>query len=382
MIYFPKSSQDATTLQGEFRAGGTDLQERRHLGISPGNLIDLRDIPGLDKIEGLEVAPGMMSAVPGAAPSTSGTGQATGAGTKTPASKPGVMPAVKAVGKPASAQAPAAPALPAPRVGPEAGGLRLGAKVVLATLAQDARVKQHYPALAITAGGLATPEIRAAATLGGSLLQRVRCWYYRNPGFECLKKGGATCFARQGDHHYHACIDLGPCIAPHPSSMGMALLAYDAEVEVQGAPGRTMAQLLGDGKDARRENTLEPQALVTSVLLPAPWVGEKSAYFRAISRARAEWPLVEVVVRLKVDSNIVDARVAVGGVANIPLRLPKVEQALIGKSVSAATLPETLKAAAALAWDGTRALPMTEYKGELLVSTVLETLERALQGGV
>ena len=82
--------------------------------------------------------------------------------------------------------------------------------------------------MAASAHGLATPQIRHLATLGGNLAQRSRCWYFRNPHIACLKKGGSDCPARSGNHLYHVAFDLGPCVAPHPSTMAAALLAYDA----------------------------------------------------------------------------------------------------------------------------------------------------------
>ena len=102
------------------------------------------------------------------------------------------------------------------RVGPHGPGLRIGAGVRLAALAEDARVAASWPGLSAAAHGLATPQIRAVATVAGSLLQDVRCWYYRDPAANCLKKGGDTCLARASDASTHACWDFGACIAPHP----------------------------------------------------------------------------------------------------------------------------------------------------------------------
>ncbi len=101
----------------------------------------------------------------------------------------------------------------------DAGGAKVGARVTIAAFAADPKIQAAYPGLAAAAGGLATPQIRAVATMGGSLLQRSRCWYYRNPEQQCLKKGGDRCLARAGDHLYHSCFDLGPCVAVHPSTI-------------------------------------------------------------------------------------------------------------------------------------------------------------------
>ena len=155
----------------------------------------------------------------------------------------------------------------------------------------------------------------------------------------------------------------------------MALLAYEAQVEVAGAATRPMTALYGDGSDGRHDHQLGDHEILTAVRMPSPLAGERAAYFRVTSRALAEWPLVEAVVRLAVaDGAIMLARVAVGGVAPIPLRLQQVEEALTGKRAS----PEVLEQAAALAAEGGSPLPMTHYKLHLLPHTVSETLGRAL----
>jgi xanthine dehydrogenase YagS FAD-binding subunit len=310
MIVFVTTIEQAVGSEGEFRAGGTDLQERRHAETSEGDIVDLRDLVGLDEVR-----------------SDAG------------------------------------------------GGLRLGAKVRIAQAADHEMVRAGYPGLAEAAGGLATPQIRAAATLGGNLLQHNRCWYYRAPHVHCFKRGGKTCPARAGDHLHLACFDRGPCVCVHPSTLGMALLAYDAKIEVAGADDRTIEALYGDGSDPTRDHRLEPGALLTAVVLPAPAAGERSAYFRTIGRAQSEWPLVEVLARLVVEGDrITAARVAMGGVAPVPLRLPRVEAALMGAPAEQASL----EGAAKLASSGATPLPMTGYKVDLVEGTVLEALERAL----
>ena len=110
------------------------------------------------------------------------------------------------------------------------GSLRIGAFTTIAAIAADTRIAQAYPGLAASALGLATPQIRHLATLGGNLAQRSRCWYFRNPHIACLKKGGNECPARAGNHLYGVAFDLGPCVAPHPSTMAAALLAYEATI--------------------------------------------------------------------------------------------------------------------------------------------------------
>ncbi|MDP2312971.1 MAG: FAD binding domain-containing protein [Pseudomonadota bacterium] len=251
-----------------------------------------------------------------------------------------------------------------------AGGLRIGGTVRIAALAAHPGAPVG---LAQAAGGLATPQIRAIATVGGNLAQRVRCWYFRNPQFSCLQSGGSSCLARDGDHLYHSCFDDRACVAPHPSSLACALLAYDATVDLGGAEGpvtvpTALAALL-------KGQLGGAPVLVRAVNVPAPLPGERAAYVRAIARARAEWPLVEVVARVVVvDGVVTAARVAVGGVAGHPLRREAVEAALIGGPADATRIA----AAAARATDGAQPLPMTAYKLPLLVGSVQEALERAV----
>jgi xanthine dehydrogenase YagS FAD-binding subunit len=310
MSRIPTTIEEATAAQGEFRAAGTDVQQRLRSGVSSSAVVDLRRLTSLSGI------------------SWDGQGRA-----------------------------------------------RIGALSSIASLASDRELADAYPGLARSAAALATPQIRAAGTVGGNLLQRNRCWYFRHPRTTCFKKGGNSCPARDGNHLFSSCFDLGPCVAPHPSTLGMALLAYEAQVDVAGKGMRTVAALYGDGSDARRDHQLGPQELLTLILMPAPLAGERAAYFRAAARAAAEWPLAEAVVRLAVSGGrIAFARVAVGGVAPIPLRREQVEAALVGQPANT----ETMRRAASSAGDGARPLPMTAYKVDVLCATVQQALEHAL----
>lgn len=250
-------------------------------------------------------------------------------------------------------------------------GWRIGAGVRVAALATSPHLSD-YTGLQQAAGGLATPQIRAMATVGGNLLQRNRCWYYRNPDFVCFQRGGDTCPARNGDHLYHACFDHGPCIAPHPSTLAVALVAYDATVEIEGGDTRPLADLYGDGSDPTRDHLLEPTQALRAVLLP-PTGQERSTWFRVASRERAEWPLVEGVARLRVEQDIVtEARVVLGGVARIPLRCREAETALLGHPLT----DEHLARAAEAATRGANPPAMTRYKLPLVSGCVTTMLER------
>src|SRR3954449_4018654 len=177
------------------------------------------------------------------------------------------------------------------------GSAKGGALTTIASVAGDARIAQAYPGIAAAALGVATPQIRHVATVGGNLAQRSRCWYYRNPHIACLKKGGSDCPARSGNHLYSVAFDLGPCVAPHPSTLAVALLAYDATIVTDQRGCLTIADLFGDGSDGSADNALRPGELIRGVELPAALPGERALYKRAISRTHAEWPLVEICAR-------------------------------------------------------------------------------------
>ena len=174
--------------------------------------------------------------------------------------------------------------------------LRIGAAVTIAAVGANERIATSYPGIGAAALGLATPQVRHLATLGGNLAQRSRCWYFRNPHIACLKKGGSDCPSRGGNHLYGVAFDLGPCVAPHPSTMAAALLAYDASV-VTDQRTLTIVKLFGDGSNGAADHALHPGEMIRSVALPAPLAGERALYQRAISRTHAEWPLAEICAR-------------------------------------------------------------------------------------
>jgi xanthine dehydrogenase YagS FAD-binding subunit len=253
------------------------------------------------------------------------------------------------------------------------GAARIGALTIIEAIANDARIATAYPGLAASAQGLATPQVRHLATLGGNLAQRSRCWYFRNPHIACLKKGGLDCPARSGNHLYHVAFDLGPCVAPHPSTIAAALLAYDARVTTNQRSGLTVGELLGDGSNGAADHTLAPGEMIRTIALPPPVAGERALYKRAISRSHAEWPLVEICVRGAIAGGAFQLiRITAGGVAPVPLRLSASEAVLQGKSASDAVIAE----AATQAVVGAKPLPMTGYKLDLLSGLLRDLLQR------
>jgi xanthine dehydrogenase YagS FAD-binding subunit len=251
------------------------------------------------------------------------------------------------------------------------GAARIGALTTIADIAANSEIAAGFPGLAAAASGLATPQIRHLATIGGNLAQRSRCWYFRNPQIPCFKKDGSSCPARDGNHLYSVAFDLGPCIAPHPSTMAAALLAYEATATTSLRQDLPIAHLMGDGSDGRIDNTLAPGEIIKSIQLPPPVAGERALYKRAISRTHAEWPLVELVVRAVISGGSFRlVRIAAGGIAPVPLRLLAAEAAVQDAAATMANVSE----AAEQSIKHANPLRQTTYKVDLLKGLVSDLL--------
>jgi xanthine dehydrogenase YagS FAD-binding subunit len=235
-------------------------------------------------------------------------------------------------------------------IAPQAdGGLRIGPLATLAQVAAHAAVRKTHPALAQACGEAASPQIRNVATVGGNLLQRPRCWYYRLESYKCLKKGGDVCFAVGGENRYHAVFGGGPSYAVHPSNAAVPLVAFGASFILEGEQGsRTVPAsefFTSPAKDPERENQLRPGEILTEILVPAA-AGVRSTYQDVRERAAFDWPLVSAAVALKVEGGVVrEARVVLGAVAPVPWRSAKAEQALVGKPLEEATAAAAARAA-------------------------------------
>jgi len=229
------------------------------------------------------------------------------------------------------------------------GSLRIGPLATLARVAADAGVRKSHAALAQACAEAASPQIRNVATVGGNLLQRPRCWYYRLESYQCLKKGGDVCFAVGGENRYHAVFGGGPSYAVHPSNAAVPLLAFGASFILEGEQGsRTVPAsefFTSPAKDPERENQLRPGEILTEIRVPAA-AGVRSVYQDVRERAAFDWPLVSAAVALKVEGGVVrEARVVLGAVAPVPWRSAKAEQALVGKPLEEATAAAAARAA-------------------------------------
>lgn len=240
-------------------------------------------------------------------------------------------------------------------------GLTLGALTTLSDIETHPVIRERYPALAEAVAIAATPQLRNMATIGGNLLQRPRCWYYRSHHFDCWLKGGAECYARDGENRNHALFSDSPCVAVHPSDPATALLALDATVRLRGAAGERelpLAEFFSQPtEDRRRETTLLPDELLLEVQLPARRINTRSTFLKAMDRKVWAFALVSVAAALQIeDGRVQDARIVLGGVAPIPWRVTDAEQVLLGEQPDAARIEQaadtTLAGAKSLADNG------------------------------
>lgn len=220
------------------------------------------------------------------------------------------------------------------------GGLRLGALARNADTAYHPLVEKNYPLLASAILAGASPQLRNAATNGGNLNQRTRCYYFYDVATPCNKREpGSGCSAIGGLNRIHAVLGTSEtCIATHPSDMCVALAALDATVQVQG-PDEARSVPFGGyhrlpGAEPSRDNTLKPGELVTAIDLPAEHFTANYTYLKVRDRLSYAFALVSVAVAMRVeDKHVIELRVALGGVAAKPWRDRDAEQSLMGRPV-------------------------------------------------
>lgn len=217
----------------------------------------------------------------------------------------------------------------------------------LVTLAEIGAHKDLPPVLRQAAHEAATPQIRNMASLGGNLCQRPRCWYFRNQHYPCLKKGGATCFAQEGENKFHAIFDNKPCAIVHPSNAGTALLSLEARVVTTKRELGIDEFFVNPRQNLNAEHVLEPGEIVTKVIVKSSL--PQGAYREAREKQSFDWALVSAAVGLRMDGGIIKAaRVVLGSVAPTPYRRPECEQRLINQKLS----PKLAASVAELAFVG------------------------------
>jgi xanthine dehydrogenase YagS FAD-binding subunit len=270
--------------------------------------------------------------------------------------------------------------LPLDKIEERDGGLRIGALVTNATLAYDARIRERYPLLADAILAGASAQLRNAASTGGNLLQRTRCYYFYDEGTPCNKREpGSGCPAITGVNRIHAILGASEtCIATHPSDMCVALAALEATVQVEGPNGRRAIpfsefhRLPGD--EPQTDTTLRHGEIVLSVDLPDEDFSTHYTYLKLRDRLSYAFALVSVAAALEMDGDTIrTARLALGGVAHKPWRNPEAEARLAGRPAS----PEAFREAADVILAEARPYAHNAFKVELARRAIVRGLSQA-----
>jgi xanthine dehydrogenase YagS FAD-binding subunit len=262
------------------------------------------------------------------------------------------------------------------------GGLRIGALVRNSDLANHETVKKNYAVLSEALLSGASPQLRNMATTGGNLLQKTRCYYYRDVNYACNKRQpGSGCAALDGFNRIHAVLGGSEhCVATNPSDMAVAMMALEATVHTQGPKGERAIALdefyLVPGNTPNHENVLAPGELITHVTLPALASGTRSLYLKLRDRQQYEFALASAAVVIQVSGgNIQRARIAFGGVGTKPWRSREAEKVLEGQQAS----PEIFRRAADAAMADAKPLKYNAFKIELAKRALVRTLEETTQ---
>src|SRR3984957_8685931 len=256
-------------------------------------------------------------------------------------------------------------------------GRHLAPLATLSEIADHPEIQRRYTALADAAGHAATPQVRNMATLGGNIMQRPRCWYFRSTDFDCKKKSGISddCHAHTGENQYHAIINNDVCAMVHPSSTAVPLLAMNAQVELTSKRGkRTVAMsdfYVPPEKSLINETIVQPGEIITSVFVPTPEAGTRSAYQKYGEKESFDWPLADAGVVLVMEgTHCRKASIVLGVAAPTPIRSVAAEAILTGKTIDEATA----RSAASAAMQGATPLSQNGFKMQLFQTAIYRTV--------
>lgn len=264
------------------------------------------------------------------------------------------------------------------RVGGENSATQIGSLVTFDEFLTHSALPKRFPALAMAAEGVSSPQMRNMGTIGGDLLQRPRCWYYRG-GYGLLAMNNGKSLVPGGDNRYHAIFgNDGPAYFVSPSSLAPALVALGAKVTLHGSSGRReipVEELFVIPKaESQREHSLRPNEILTEISIPAGAEQWRSATYEVREKIALDWPLATASVALKMDGGTIrEARVVLGHVAPTPWRSRAAEQALEGKSLD----ESTAAAAGEAATQGAKPLSDNSYKVQLVRVAVKRALLQA-----
>jgi xanthine dehydrogenase YagS FAD-binding subunit len=258
-------------------------------------------------------------------------------------------------------------------------GAHIGALVTLDQIDKSPEIRQHLPALADACGHAATPQVRQAATLGGNLCQRPRCWYYRHDHFHIVD-GDPVERVKTGQNQYHAIFDTDKSPMVQASTPATALIAYGATLKMPDRPWIADQQpstidlekfYLPPKMDSVSDTRLPPGRIIAQVIVPLPGAGAKSAYTKQTERESYDWPICDCAVVLILDGKTVkSASIVMGWVAPTPRRATAAEQALVGKELTEDVATQAARAAVADA----KPLSKNAYKVPILETVVRRTI--------
>jgi xanthine dehydrogenase YagS FAD-binding subunit len=260
----------------------------------------------------------------------------------------------------------------------ESSGLAMGPLVTLAQIAEAPDIRKHYPALAEAARHAGTPQVRNAATIGGNLLQRPRCWYFRNEHFH---QDSESNFARDGENQYHAIFDNQRTAMVQASTPATPLIAYGGSVELICPEGKRRQVALSDffrPPEMNRESdtVIRRGEVLTAITIPPVAKGTRAGYHKQTERDSYDWPICDVAVVLQMDGGSVRAAsIVMGWVAPMPRRASESERLLTGKRITEDLALEAARAAVA----GATPLSKNSYKVPVLETVVRRTILRVAE---
>jgi xanthine dehydrogenase YagS FAD-binding subunit len=267
--------------------------------------------------------------------------------------------------------------LPLTKIEVQGNGVRIGAMASNSDVAYNPIIQERYPVLSEALLSGASPQLRNMASVGGNLLQRTRCYYFRDTAFPCNKRvPGSGCPAIEGYNRIHAILGGSDrCIATHPSDMAVAMVALDAVVQTRGPKGERSIPLVDfhllPGETPERETVLEHGELIVAVDLPASTFGKRSHYLKVRDRASYAFAMTSVAAALDIQNGIIrSARIALGGVGTKPWRAFEAEKALLNKPANQATF----QAAALAAIADAKPQKYNGFKIELAKRTIVKAL--------
>jgi len=256
-------------------------------------------------------------------------------------------------------------------------GMTIGSLTTITQIAASPIVARLFPGLAIAAGEVASPQLRNQGTIGGNLCQKPRCWYYRGE-FDCMRKGGITCYAVAGENKFHCVLGGDNCFMVHPSDTAPMLIAFGASLVVKGPKGTRRIAVenlyVNPSDDPQRETVLEPGEIITEIVIPKTAGRHYSSYRKIRARQSWDFALAGIALAFQFDGRrVLRARVTLSGAAPVPWRSKEVEEVITGRSLDRITIAR----AASVVMKQSKPLSQNEYKISLFEAVMKEELERA-----